>query len=52
MLEVEAISIESRNTPPLPGHILTLSPWMAPRDDLVAQRWPVTRAMEFTPVQT
>jgi hypothetical protein len=52
MHKVEANSIESQNPHPLAGNVLTLPPWMTPRHEVVAQRWPVTCAMDFTPVQT
>jgi len=52
MHKVEAISIEFQYPRPLAGKVLALPPWMTPCHEVVAQRWPVTCAMDFTPVQT
>ncbi|MEA3242670.1 MAG: hypothetical protein U9Q19_04420 [Pseudomonadota bacterium] len=52
MHRVEAISIEFQNLHPLAGDVLTLPLWITPCHEVVAQRWPVTCAMDFAPVQT
>jgi hypothetical protein len=52
MDKVEFNSIEFQNPHPLAVDVLTLPPWIPPRHDVVAQGWPMTYAMDFTPAQT
>jgi hypothetical protein len=52
MHKIEAISIEFHNPHPLAGNVLILPPRITPCHESVAQRWPVTSAMDFTAVQT
>jgi hypothetical protein len=40
MHKVEAFSIEYQNPHPLPDQAFGLPPWMASRQDVVAQIWP------------